>query len=111
MNQSTCRLRLPVSGCLWRQGTISDRPVAPLTDNQYEFRSGAELGKILNEMAHIPYHWYDDTPISFEEEAFLIPNELLTIPLGDLRTSLSLLPPSLSPRFQRKVVVTNHSSS
>jgi hypothetical protein len=37
-------------------------------------------------MAHIPYHWYDDTPISFEEEAFFIPDDLLIVPLGALRT-------------------------
>jgi hypothetical protein len=36
-------------------------------------------------MAHIPYHWYDDTPISFEEEAFFIPDDLLIVPLGILR--------------------------
>lgn len=53
---------------------------------EYGFRSGAELGKIFNDMAHIPYHWYDDTPISFEEEAFLIPDDLLIVPLGALRT-------------------------
>jgi hypothetical protein len=64
----------------------SDLVAVPAIENEYEFRSGAELGKILNDMAHIPYHLYDDTPISFEEEAFFISDDLLTVPLGILRT-------------------------
>ena len=54
-------------------------------ETEYNFHSGAELGKMLNDMAYIPYHLYDDTPISFDEEAFIIPDDLLNIPLGALR--------------------------
>jgi hypothetical protein len=70
---------------------MSDWCAVPPVEAGYDFRNGAELGKILNDMAHIPYHWYDDTPISFEEEAFFIPDDLLTVPLGTLRTLVHIV--------------------
>jgi hypothetical protein len=56
---------------------------APLPD--YDFPSGAEIGRALMEMARTSQFDYNKPPPSFEIEAFLIPDDQLVVPLFYLR--------------------------
>ncbi|CAG7854729.1 SubName: Full=Uncharacterized protein {ECO:0000313/EMBL:CCA66369.1} [Serendipita indica DSM 11827] len=58
--------------------------VPPISGEDFGLMSGTDMGRVLLELDRIPFHWYCAPPVSFKEEAFLIPEDQLIVPLGRL---------------------------